>query len=72
MWCFILCENNKPTNEILKKQLCKISTVVVSAKGIGSDSKEALFIYNKNKNMTNFVIILSIMVTINQVSTVYW
>lgn len=67
MWCFILCENNKPTNETLKKQLCKIDTVVVSAKGVSSGSKEALVVYKKNKNMIIFVIVLSIMITINKV-----
>lgn len=67
MWCFILCENNKPTNETLKKQLCKINTVVVSAEGTVSDSKEALVIYRKNKNITNFVIFFSIMIKINEV-----
>lgn len=66
MWCFILCENNKPTNETVKKQLFKIDTVVVSAKGIGSDSKEALVIYKNNKNIMIFVIVLSIMIKINE------
>lgn len=44
-----------------------MNTVVVSAKGIGYDSEKALFIYKKNKNMTSLVIVLSIMITINEV-----
>lgn len=67
MWCFILCENNKPAIETLKKQLFKINIVVVSAKAIGYDSEEALVIYKMNKNFTSFVIVVSIMITFNEV-----